>query len=65
MNYAGFKLTITLGDSAMSEPGDVADALERVRGHIHRGRTSGSVMDVNGNTVGEWAFKTEHEGNDE
>jgi hypothetical protein len=61
MMYASFQLQIEFGGAAMSGPEDVADALEQVRGKIQQGHTEGSVMDVNGNTVGEWAFKTKDE----
>lgn len=63
--YDRFQLNISFGGAAMDDVADVADALVRVRNQIHSGRTEGSVMDVNGNSVGEWAFKTEHEDNDE
>jgi hypothetical protein len=68
-----FVLTIDMGNAAMSNAADVADALssaaDAVREHYSGARgvgmeepPSGSVRDANGNTVGAWRFTTdEHE----
>lgn len=60
-----FKLEIKTGGSAFCDPftgeeDGVAEAaeirriLERVSCELENGATSGSVMDVNGNKVGNW-----------
>jgi hypothetical protein len=50
-----FTLKIRLGNDAMQDPADVAEALERVAREL---RDSGfrptRIKDLNGNTVGEW-----------
>lgn len=51
-----FTLTITLGNDAMREPDDVAQQLEIIAGKLRDGYTSGKVVDVNGNSVGEFRF---------
>lgn len=49
-----FTLKITLGNAAMRTPLDVADALRRAAAGVERGEESGTIRDVNGNTVGTW-----------
>lgn len=51
-----FRLTIVMGNDAMSTPDDVADALDRVAARLRAGSTSGSVLDANGNRVGDFEF---------
>lgn len=61
-----FKLEIRTGGSAFCDPftgeeDEVAEAaeirriLEKVSCELENGAPSGSVMDVNGNKVGEWS----------
>jgi len=50
-----FTLQITLGNDAMQDLSDIADALRRVAGALEDGRSAGPIRDINGNTVGEWA----------
>lgn len=33
---------------------EIANTLERIKGEVLNGRTYGSVIDINGNKVGEW-----------
>lgn len=50
-----FKLTIDLGNDAMSERSDVIEALGRVMMRLADGSsTEGYITDRNGNTVGSW-----------
>lgn len=49
-----FTLTIELGNDAMREAADVADALEQVAAQVRDGYNAGRIMDVNGNTVGRY-----------
>ncbi len=50
-----FRLKIELGNAAMQDPGDVAQALRQVAVELADEGFSGSkIMDANGNTVGEW-----------
>jgi len=52
-----FTLTIKLGNAAMSEPEDVAEALTRAAGLIQEYGFDApkSLIDQNGNRVGSWA----------
>jgi DUF917 family protein len=55
-----FTLTIELGNDAMQDAQDVADALRAAADYIEQSGgfdhiDAGKVRDVNGNTVGEWA----------
>jgi hypothetical protein len=54
-----FKLTIEMGNAAMSTPADVGRALEKVAGGLVSsgwdGIESGRIRDENGNTVGSWS----------
>lgn len=53
-----FTLTITLGNDAMQDGGDIAEALEWVADHTDiMGSREGSIRDRNGNTVGKWEVK--------
>lgn len=52
-------ITIDLGNEAMRETEDIADAVDYVRQAIADGKTYGKVRDVNGNTVG--TFNTEED----
>lgn len=47
-----FTVTIEMGNDAMREATDVADALQEIIAHLHGGQTDGAIRDVNGNTVG-------------
>lgn len=51
-----FTLNIELGNDLMSEPEDVANALQIVTAKIRAGFTNGMVRDGNGNTVGSWSL---------
>jgi hypothetical protein len=51
-----FELRITMGNEAMSSPGDVIDALRRVAQMKENGGYEGWIMDNNGNTVGEYRY---------
>jgi hypothetical protein len=50
----GFTLVIELGNAAMLGPRNVAPALSKVAGRLESGETDGRIMDVNGNSVGNW-----------
>lgn len=52
-----FALNIELGNDAMQDGSDVADALIDVADRLRAGGTSGSVIDDYGNTVGSWTLK--------
>jgi hypothetical protein len=53
--YSEFTLRIDLGNDAMREPEDIADALRRVAQMIENSHgAGGSIMDNNGNTVGKF-----------
>lgn len=54
-----FNLTITLGNEAMQTPSDVGYALEELgrklqEEHSLTASESGTIMDDNGNRVGNW-----------
>lgn len=51
-----FKLKIELGNAAMQDHEDVAEALERVARVVRQGVAGRRIMDLNGNAVGEWSF---------
>ena len=59
-----FKLEIALGNAAMQEPSDVADALGNVAGQL-QGRAVDDwggyqgIKDENGNQVGSWHVEEE------
>ena len=61
-----FMLSITLGNDAMQDSGDVADALRRIANEIESdgwgtrcagGYTAQTVFDINGNTVGQFKVR--------
>jgi hypothetical protein len=52
-----FVLRIELGDDAMQTYNDVARALRNTAQKVSDGRAYGKIMDVNGNSVGEFEFK--------
>ena len=65
-----FKLTIELGDAAMSSSEDIAVVLRRIANqfeenrYVERGDSNGDyasavVRDLNGNKVGEWELSGE------
>lgn len=47
-----FTLRITLGNAAMRDGYDVAEALRVVADKVEEGHEDGIIRDVNGNTVG-------------
>ena len=53
-----FTLRIELGNEAMQTPEDVAASLREIANRLDWGmyRRSGEILDMNGNTVGEWRF---------
>lgn len=59
-----FTLTIELGNDAMQDGSDIAGALRKVAGKLAGCSArdlvgnSGKIMDVNGNSVGEWEVKS-------
>lgn len=53
--HGSFALSITLGNDDMQDCADVARALPRVIAALENGAIWGTVIDVNGNTVGEWS----------
>jgi hypothetical protein len=60
-----FRLKIRLGNAAMLDPQDVAEALVEVAEKLRNeggGDGRGNVRDVNGNTVGEWSYKPGNRG---
>jgi len=79
MSGARFVLKINLGNDAMQTSGDVAEALWCVYRNLNgltaarvcsgdvklRVTDEGQIMDVNGNTVGNWEVKGEHDDNDD
>ena len=54
---AKFTLEITLGNDAMQTPEDITDALRRTARKLEAGYRTGSIMDLNGNSVGSYAIK--------
>lgn len=54
--YKTFNLKIILGNDAMNSPDDIATALADVAARMERGQENGTVMDLNGNTVGRFGF---------
>jgi hypothetical protein len=53
-----FNTTIRLGNDAMQDAADVAQALRAIAVRLDAGATSGPVVDVNGSTVG--TFTLDH-----
>lgn len=65
---SNFTLSIELGNVAMASAEMVADALravaDRVDGAGHGTQDAGLIHDINGNTVGEWAFEEDDDDED-
>ena len=57
MPLSAFTATIYLGNEAMKDRTDLADALLRLSNEILEEARSGVIRDVNGNTVGYWSIK--------
>lgn len=51
-----FKLEIELGNEAMSDHFDIANALRNVSDKLYLGQMQGKIYDRNGNTVGEFVM---------
>ena len=51
---SGFTLTIRLGNDAMKTPEDVGIALEYIAQRLCKGEEQGTILDDNGNKVGEF-----------
>lgn len=47
----------TLGEDEIHNYEAVADTIDRVAAYIRRGRLSGNVYDINGNTAGSYSIK--------
>jgi hypothetical protein len=55
-----FKLEIELGNDGMRRPLQVSDALRSIANKIQNFHLKeGSILDLNGNKVGEWGFEKE------
>lgn len=52
-----FTLEIELGNEGMRSGWDIAYAIRKTERHLIEGSDSGTVQDINGNTVGEWAYR--------
>ncbi len=52
MSEDTFTLSILLGSEAMADASDVAEALEHVAGQLRAGKTTGKILDWNGNIRG-------------
>lgn len=52
-----FVVKIDMGNIAMQTASDVAEALIDVAANLKRGKLSGSIVDVNGNTVGDYCAR--------
>jgi len=57
-----FTVAIELGNDAMQEPNEVADALYRVARKLENDGNwayvdEGTIRDINGNTVGSWKLE--------
>jgi hypothetical protein len=53
-----FRLYIELGNDAMQGPSDLAEALRDIADKVEvRAEYPQKIMDVNGNTVGEWTVE--------
>lgn len=55
-----FTMNVTLGNDSMADADELADVLVQVSQQVRRGDIGNPVMDVNGNTVGEWSLSVEH-----
>lgn len=47
-----FRLEIKIGNAAMKEVGDLAEALRKLADRVDEGNVNGVIRDENGNTVG-------------
>lgn len=56
-NNSNFQLNIKFGNAVMDNLFDLSKAVEEVAVKIQSGRIAGNVLDINGNTVGEWSIK--------
>ncbi|MEK6794089.1 MAG: hypothetical protein AABZ39_04890 [Spirochaetota bacterium] len=54
-----FTLEINLGNAAMSNRWDIAEAVEKVAPKLRRGDISGKIMDENGNSVGKFMIEAD------
>ena len=54
---AKFTLEITLGNDAMQNPEDIADALRKAASRVQAGYGNGNIYDLNGNAVGSYDIK--------
>ena len=52
-----FTVEITLGNEAMRSGSDVAGALREIAAKVETDQDAGTVRDINGNTVGEFAYR--------
>lgn len=55
--FPTFVLKIELGNAAMNDHVDVANALKKVAIKVGTGHDYGKIVDYNGNTVGEFEFR--------
>lgn len=49
-----FKLEIEMGNAAMLKRRDISDALTDVADKLKCGQAAGTIMDINGNSVGKF-----------
>ena len=55
-----FKLKFRMGNSAFDDGNkeyEVARILKEIAEKVENGRTEGSIMDYNGNNIGEWIIE--------
>lgn len=55
-----FSLTIDTGNDAMRLPSDIADSLTKLAEQVAATESyadSGTIRDINGNTVGRWEYQ--------
>ena len=65
MKSGTFTVKIETGNDAMRSPQNVAAALVRIAAHLHAGKDSGKILDVNGNSVGEFYYIHHGSGSDD
>jgi hypothetical protein len=53
-----FKLTIETGDAAFSSDpvGELEEIIDDITTRMHNGSIQGSIIDSNGNTIGQWSY---------
>lgn len=56
-SLSSFKLEITLGNEAMSQPAQIATALRKAADQIDIGLSVASIIDTNGNVCGRWEIE--------